>query len=134
MKFLPLLKSALIALVLLPTLVQAAPPVLITTQLPSAPFKQPYETRLAINASPQLSEVTFAGLPSGLTASYDSIGNVTISGAPTVAGKATVTINARNADGAAQFQIELSVFKNRVDSVAAGGLQTCAVLAGGVQC
>jgi alpha-tubulin suppressor-like RCC1 family protein len=116
--------------------VASMPPRLVTSSLPDAVIGEPYNTVLAIGTSSPLSVATVSGLPAGLVATQHSSGAITLSGAPTVDGVFTLTVNATNADGTISPTIGLAVAKyaDNVSMVSAGYQHTCAVISGGVQC
>ena len=132
------LAPVLILLLLGTTLSHAAPPVLVTPELPPATFGYTYQARLLIGAQPAVTSSVLQGLPAGLSATYSG-NNISVSGVPTAAGVFALNLSASNANGTLSKAISLTVFDttafaSNVVEVSAGTTHTCAVVAGGVQC
>ena len=116
----------------------AALPVLITPELPPATLGITYQARLLIGAAPTVTASVMQGLPAGLSATYSG-NNISVSGVPTAAGVFGLTLNATNTAGSLSKAISLTVvdttaFASNVTDISAGSRNTCAVVAGGVQC
>ncbi len=115
-----------------------AAPVLVTSKLPGGTIGTAYAASLVVGGSPAPVSVDLSGLPSGLVASHNGSGTVTISGTPSQAGSFNVSVTASNGGGLLSTSLSLlvideSVYANNVTAVSAGG-STCALLSGGVQC
>ena len=116
----------------------AGTPHLITPFLPNAQINVPYSGKLMISSMTTGTETaSVAGLPPGLIFTHD-VGNIVISGTPTVGGAFPLTVTA--AIGSA-FPLTITIpsfrveqFATNVSAISAGATHTCVVVNGGVQC
>jgi hypothetical protein len=102
---------------------------------------QTYVGRLLIGGSQPPNSVSVSGLPAGLIATYDGLGNLTISGSTSAQpGTYSVSIRYTNSIESATLNTNIEVRARpslsppAATRVSSGGSHTCIVVNGGVQC
>jgi hypothetical protein len=102
---------------------------------------QSYFGRLLIGGSQPPNSVSVSGLPAGLIATYDGLGNLTISGSTSAQpGTYSVSIRYTNSIESATLNASIDVRARpslsppAATRVSSGGSHTCIVVNGGVQC
>ena len=114
---------------------------LVASTLPIIQAGQTYVGRLLIGGSQPPNSVSVSGLPAGLTATYDGLGNLTISGSTSAQpGTYSVSIRYTNSIESATLTTNIEVRARpslsppAATRVSSGRSHTCIVVNGGVQC
>lgn len=113
-------------------------PRIVTSALPPAIVGLPYSGKIVVSASYAVMSASVSGLPSGMTASHNGSGTISLSGTPSAGAVGTFpfVVTATNASGTVMLpaQIQLNAPLTNISSLSAGGSHSCAIKDGGVTC
>ena len=115
----------------------AGVPVLINTTTAAATVGVPYSSNFMVGGEPAPTSVSVSGLPSGIIATHNGFGSVSLNGTPTQAGIFNLSIVATSIGGTLNTSLTLRSVDYSgygAQSVAGGYNHSCAVVNGGVQC